>query len=62
MITAMYIVGGCVFAIYIFLQIWDIHNQKKSDKDNDLGYYSRHNQPKKLDWEMTWQNLNNLLS
>ena len=29
MITAMYIVGGCVFAIYIFLQIWDIHNQKR---------------------------------
>ena len=54
MIIAMYIVGGCVFAIYIFLQIWDIHNQKKKDKENDLGYYSRHNQPKKFDWEMTW--------
>jgi|TARA_Y200000002_G_scaffold160572_1_gene132712 hypothetical protein len=49
MITAMYIVGGCVFAIYIFFQIWDIHNQKKRDKDSDLGYYSRHNQPNKLD-------------
>ena len=49
MITAMYIVGCCVFAIYIFLQIWDIYNQKKRDKDSDFGYYSRHNQPNKLD-------------
>ena len=62
MITAMYIAGGCVFTIYIFLQIWDIHNQKKRDKDSDLGYYSRHNQPNKLDWKTTWQTLNNLLS
>ena len=45
MITAMYIVGGCVFITYIFLQIWDIHNQKKRDQDNEPGYYSRHNQP-----------------
>ena len=50
MITAMYIVGGCVFAIYIFLQIWDVYNQRKGDKDNDIGYYSRHNQPEKHDW------------
>ena len=49
MITAMYIVGGCVFAIYIFLQIWDVYNQRKGDKDNDIGYYSRHNQPEKHD-------------
>ena len=45
MISAMYISGGCVFAIYIFLQIWDIYNQKKADKKSDTGYYSRHNQP-----------------
>ncbi len=45
MILAMYIVGGCVFAIYIFLQIWDIYNQKKGDINSDSGYYSRHNQP-----------------
>ena len=49
MITAMYIAGGCVFTIYIFLQIWDIYSQKKRDKDSGLGYYSRHNQPNKLD-------------
>ena len=46
MISAMYIVGGCVFAIYIFLQTWDIYNQKRGDNDSDPGYYSRHNQPK----------------
>ena len=45
MISVMYIVGGCVFAIYIFLQIWDIYNQKKGDSEGDRGYYSRHNQP-----------------
>ena len=49
MISAMYIVGGCVFSIYIFLQIWDVYNQRKGDKDNDIGYYSRHNQPEKRD-------------
>ena len=46
MISAMYIVGGCVFAIYIFLQIWDVYNQKREDNDSDSGYYSSHNQPK----------------
>ncbi len=46
MISAMYIVGGCVFAIYIFLQVWDVYNQKREDNDSEPGYYSRHNQPK----------------
>ena len=46
MISAMYIVGGCIFVIYIFLQIWDVYNQKREDNDSDSGYYSRHNQPK----------------
>ena len=46
MISAMYIVGGCVFAIYIFLQVWDVYNQKREDNDSDPGYYSRHKQPK----------------
>ena len=49
MITAMYIVGGCVFAIYIFLQIWEVYYRGKEDKGKDLGYYSRHDKPEKLD-------------
>ncbi len=43
MITAMYIVGFFVFVTYIILQIWEVHKRKKEDKDNDRGYYSRHN-------------------
>ena len=47
MIIAMYIVGTCVFVIYVFLQIWDIYNLKNKNDDSDLGYYSRHNKPEK---------------
>jgi hypothetical protein len=49
MIVAMYIVGVCIFLTYIILQIWEVHFQKKEDKDNKPGYYSRHNKPEKID-------------
>jgi|TARA_B100001093_G_C26467176_1_gene858972 hypothetical protein len=49
MIVAMYIVGVCVFLTYIILQIWEVYYRRKEDKDNKLGYYSRHNKPEKRD-------------
>ena len=49
MIVAMYIVGVCIFLTYIILQIWEVYYRGKEDKDKDLGYYSRHNKPEKLD-------------
>ena len=49
MMVVMYIVGFCVFVTYIFLQIWGGYYRGKEDKRKDLGYYSRHDKPEKLD-------------
>ena len=49
MMVVMYIVGFCVCVTYIFLQIWEVYYRGKEDKGKDLGYYSRHDKPEKLD-------------
>ena len=49
MIVAMYIVGVFIFLTYIILQIWEVYFRKENEKDNSLGYYSRHNKPEKRD-------------
>ena len=45
----MYIVGVCVFVTYIILQIWEVYFRRKNEKDDNHGYYSRHNKPEKRD-------------
>ena len=41
----MFIVGGCIFAVYVYFLIWNIfYNSKKNREENYPGYYARHGQ------------------
>ena len=45
MSVAMFIVGGCIFAVYVYFLIWNIfYNSKKNREENYPGYYARHGQ------------------
>ena len=41
----MFIVGGCIFSVYVYFLIWNIfYNSKKNREENYPGYYARHGQ------------------
>tara|TARA_B100000497_G_C7412022_1_gene259664 strand:- start:182 stop:427 length:246 start_codon:yes stop_codon:yes gene_type:complete len=45
MSIAMFIVGGCIFSVYVYFLIWNIfYNSKKNREENYPGYYARHGQ------------------
>lgn len=49
MSVAMFIVGGCIFAVYVYFLIWNIfYNSKKNREENYPGYYSRHGQTESM--------------
>jgi len=42
---AMFIVGFCIFAVYVGFLMWNIfYNHNKNKEENYPGYYSRHGQ------------------
>lgn len=44
--VAMFIVGFCIFAVYVVFLMWNIfYNHNKNREENYPGYYSRHKQP-----------------
>ena len=44
--VAMFIVGFCIFAVYVGLLMWNIfYNHNKNREENYPGYYTRHKQP-----------------
>jgi|TARA_B110000305_G_scaffold234217_1_gene291898 hypothetical protein len=40
-------VGAVIFVAYIIVFIWDIDYSAKRRKEENSGYYSRHNEPEK---------------
>jgi len=41
--VAMFIVGFCIFAVYVGFLMWNIfYNHRKNREENYPGYYSRH--------------------
>jgi len=43
--VAMFIVGFCIFAVYVGFLMWNIfYNHNKNREENYPGYYSRHGQ------------------
>ena len=46
--VAMFIVGFCIFSVYIYFTIWNIfYGARKNKEENYPDYYSRHNSPKR---------------
>jgi|TARA_B100000780_G_C20649422_1_gene258715 hypothetical protein len=41
----MFIVGAVIFTSYIVGLVWNIGYSAKKSKEENYGYYSRHNQP-----------------
>lgn len=42
----MFIVGGCIFSVYVFFTIWNIfYGAKKNREENYPHYYDRHGSP-----------------
>jgi hypothetical protein len=47
---AMFIVGFCIFSVYIYFTIWSIfYNSRKNREENYPNYYSRHGQVDNMD-------------
>ena len=45
--VAMFIVGGCIFSVYVFFTIWNIfYGARKNREENYPHYYDRHGSPK----------------
>jgi hypothetical protein len=45
--VAMFIVGFCIFSVYIYFTIWSIfYNSRKNREENYPHYYDRHGAPK----------------
>jgi len=43
--VAMFIVGFCIFVVYVGFLIWNIfYNHNKNREENYPGYYARHGQ------------------
>tara|TARA_B100000795_G_C22722440_1_gene408057 strand:- start:100 stop:255 length:156 start_codon:yes stop_codon:yes gene_type:complete len=42
----MFIIGTVVFSTYIIGLVWNIGYSTKESKEENYGYYTRHNQPK----------------
>jgi len=48
--VAMFIVGFCIFVVYVGFLIWNIfYNHNKNREENYPGYYSRHGQVDNMD-------------
>jgi len=44
--VAMFIVGGCIFSVYVFFTIWNIfYGARKNREENYPHYYDRHGSP-----------------
>ena len=41
----VFIVGAVIFSAYIIGFVWDIDYSAKKSKEENSGYYSRHNEP-----------------
>ena len=45
--VAMFIVGGCIFSVYVFFTFWNIfYGARKNKEENYPNYYGRHKSPK----------------
>jgi hypothetical protein len=48
----MFLVGGIIFAAYMYFLIWNIfHNSKRNREENYPDYYARHGQPDNMDYD-----------
>ena len=48
----MFLVGGIIFAAYMYFLIWNIfHNSKRNREENYPDYYVRHGQPDNMDYD-----------
>ena len=48
----MFLVGGIIFAAYLYFLIWNIfHNAKRNKEENYPDYYSRHGGPDRMDYD-----------
>ena len=48
----MFLVGGIIFAAYLYFLIWNIfHNSKRNREENYPDYYARHGQPDNMDYD-----------
>ncbi len=41
----VFIIGAVIFSTYIVIFVWDIDYSAKKSKEDNSGYYSRHNEP-----------------
>ena len=49
---AMFIVGGCIFSVYVFFTIWNIfYGARKNKEENYPEYYDRHGSPKQVEFK-----------
>jgi hypothetical protein len=50
--VAMFIVGFCIFSVYIYFTIWNIfYSSRKSQEENYPNYYARHGQVDNVDMD-----------
>ena len=47
-----FVIGGIIFAIYMYLTIWNIfYNSKKQREEHYPNYYTRYNEPDDMDMD-----------
>lgn len=47
-----FVIGGIIFAIYMYLTIWNIfYNSKKQREENYPNYYTKYNEPDDMDMD-----------
>lgn len=50
--VAMFIVGFCIFSVYIYFTIWNIfYSSRKNKEENYPDYYARHRQVDNMDMD-----------
>lgn len=50
--VAMFIVGFCIFSVYIYFTIWNIfYSSRKNKEENYPDYYARHEQVDNMDMD-----------